>query len=110
MATPGFPANPSLAGRRDQMFPTLDARLIARIAEHAQPRTFEPGALVWEQGDTGVPFHVVVEGELELVHPEGAIERPVTVHTRGQFTGEMALLLGRRTLVRARAKTFLRTF
>jgi len=91
------------------MFPALDARLLAHVAEHAREQTFEAGALVWEQGDTSVPFYVVLEGRLEIVHPDGDAERPVSVLQRGEFTGEMALLFGRRTLVRARAKTHLRT-
>jgi thioredoxin reductase (NADPH) len=108
MTSAGYPTNPALAGRRGQMFPALDAEVIARVAERARERTFEAGTLLWEQGDEGVPFYVVLEGQLEIVHPEGAVERPVTVQERGEFTGEMALLLGRRTLVRGRAKTKLR--
>lgn len=105
-----YPASASLGDRREQTFPALDDRLVARVAEHATEQTFEAGALVWEVGDASVPFHVVLEGQLEVVHPErgGAVETPVTVHERGEFTGEMALLMGRRTLVRARAKTPLR--
>ncbi|MGH7329808.1 MAG: FAD-dependent oxidoreductase, partial [Polyangiaceae bacterium] len=60
-------------------------------------------------GESIVPFYVVLEGELEIVHPDGAHERPVTIHHHGEFTGEMAQLFGRRSLVRGRAKTRLRT-
>src|SRR5262245_58782303 len=107
--SPGeYPRNTSLAGRRCQMFPALEDRLIGRITAHGSERTFAAGALVWEAGDASVPFYVVLDGQLEVVHPYGATETPVTIHKRGEFTGEMALLLGRRTLVRARAKTELR--
>src|SRR5262245_2093118 len=109
MSSPGYPVNTTLAGRRDQMFPSLDPRVIARLADHARKQTFEAGALVWEQGDNTVPFYVVLDGQLEVVHPESGVEQPVTIHQRGEFTGEMALLFGRRTLVRARAKTRLST-
>jgi hypothetical protein len=38
-----------------------------------------------------VAFFVVLEGKLELVHPRGEIEEPITVLEPGQFTGEMAI-------------------
>lgn len=106
--TSGYPVDPSLSGRRDQMFPALDAKLVARVAAVAQEQTFEAGALVWDQGDAHVPFYVVLEGRLAITHPERGAELPVTVHERGQFTGEAALLYGRRSLVRARAETRVR--
>ncbi|MGB6532402.1 MAG: cyclic nucleotide-binding domain-containing protein, partial [Candidatus Nitrosopolaris sp.] len=56
-----------------------------------------------EQGDSIVPFFVVVSGELEIVRPSCAGETLVTIHGPGQFTGEVNMLSGRRTLVRMRA-------
>jgi thioredoxin reductase (NADPH) len=99
-----------LESRRQQMFPKLSAAQIARVAPFCQEQSFEAGAIVWEQGDTEVPFYIVLQGELEIVHPYRGIERLVTVHEAGEFTGELALLFGRRTLVRARARTQLRMF
>jgi thioredoxin reductase (NADPH) len=103
-----FPVKSQLDGRRQQMFPALSPPLIARVAPFGRERSFDAGALVWEQGDPDVPFYVVLEGELEVVHPECGFERLVTIHQAGEFTGEMALLVGRRTLVRARAKSRVR--
>jgi len=102
------PAKGSLDRRRDQMFPALSAALVRRAAAYGREQSFGAGQLVWEQGDADVPFYVVLEGHLEIVHPHGAVEQTVTVHQAGEFTGEMSLLLGRRQLVRARAKTPLR--
>jgi thioredoxin reductase (NADPH) len=109
MAFGAYPGKVDLDGRRGQMFPALSASQVARVAAFGHEEAFDAGALVWEQGDTDVPFYVVLEGGLEVVHPYGAVERPVTVHNAGEFTGEMNLLFGRRTLVRARAKSPLRT-
>jgi thioredoxin reductase (NADPH) len=106
--SPG-PAPFDLEGRRGQMFPALDAAQVARAAAFGREQSFEAGAVVWEQGDGDVPFYVVLEGQLEVVHPHGAAEHAVTVHSAGEFTGEMNLLFGRRTLVRGRATTPLRT-
>jgi thioredoxin reductase (NADPH) len=91
------------------MFPALSPAQIARVAVYGREQSFEPGALVWEQGDVDVPFFIVLEGQLAIVHPYVGLERPVTIHEPGEFTGEMALLVGRRTLVRGRATSRLRT-
>jgi thioredoxin reductase (NADPH) len=61
------------------------------------------GEVLVEQGDNAVPFFVVVSGEVEIVRPSGAGETLVTVHGPGQFTGEVNMLSGRRTLIRMRA-------
>ena len=45
----------------------------------------------------------MVSGELEIVRPSCAGETLVTIHGPGQFTGEVNMLSGRRTLVRMRA-------
>ena len=109
MSLGGLPTIGELDTRRGQMFPALSASQIARVTAFGHEQSFEPGALIWEQGDPDVPFFVVLEGQLEVVHPNEGFERPVTVHQMGEFTGEMALLFGRRALVRARARTRLRT-
>ena len=108
MTARAYPAPAELEGRREQMFPRLAEALIARLAAVGRERSFDAGALVWEQGDEDVPFYVVLEGQLEIVHPYGSVEHPVTVHEPGEFTGEMSLLFGRRALVRARARTAVR--
>jgi thioredoxin reductase (NADPH) len=90
------------------MFPALTAAQVARVAPFGREQSFDIGSILWEQGDVDVPFYVVLEGHLEVVHPYGSVEHPVTVHGTGEFTGEMSMLFGRRNLVRGRAKTNLR--
>jgi thioredoxin reductase (NADPH) len=94
--------------RRGQMFPQLPPHVVARIAADGTERTFEDGAIVFERGDTNVPFYVVLEGALEVVHPSGGVEEPVNVHQERGFTGELSVLAGRPALVRGRAKGRLR--
>ena len=45
---------------------------------------------------------MVITGEVEILRPLGARETLVTVHGPGEFTGEVNMLSGRRSLVRAR--------
>jgi thioredoxin reductase (NADPH) len=92
-----------LSSRRAQMFPALSDAQIARIGSHGPETAFDAGAILFDEGDRDVPFFVVLDGEVEIVHPRGPVEEAVTVHRRGEFTGEVNLLADRRTLVRARA-------
>jgi thioredoxin reductase (NADPH) len=69
---------------------------------HGRTRSVQPGEVLIEQGDTSVPFFVVVTGEIEIVRPFGTQETLITIHSDGQFTGEVNMLSGRRSLVRAR--------
>ena len=87
----------------EQIFPKLTPAQIDRIAVHGHMRAMELGEVLYEQGDSASPFFVVVSGELEVVRPSGTIETLVTVHSSGQFTGEVGTLSGRRTLFRVRA-------
>jgi thioredoxin reductase (NADPH) len=63
------------------------------------------GEILAEQGDTAIPFFLVVSGELEAVRPSGAIETLITIVRAGQFSGEVNTLSGRRTVARLRART-----
>jgi thioredoxin reductase (NADPH) len=94
---------PLTSSRVEQIFPKLTPAQINRIAVHGHMRAIQPGEVLVEQGDSAVPFFVVVSGELEIVRPSCAGETLVTIHGPGQFTGEVNMLTGRRTLVRMRA-------
>src|SRR4029077_9917125 len=51
MTSPQYPTVGNLDSRRGQMFPALGPAQIARVAALGREVSFEPGALVWEQGD-----------------------------------------------------------
>src|SRR3954469_9076750 len=86
----------------EKIFPKLTPAQISRIAVHAHIRSVQAGEVLLEQGDTSVPFFIVTTGEVEIVRPLGAQETLITVHGPGEFTGEVNMLSGRRSLVRAR--------
>jgi thioredoxin reductase (NADPH) len=94
---------PITSSRIEQIFPKLTLPQIARIEPQGHIRTVQRGDLLIEQGDTSVPFFVVIKGELEIVRPFGTKETLVTVHGPGQFTGEVNTLSGRRSFFRVRA-------
>ncbi|HSS79495.1 MAG TPA: FAD-dependent oxidoreductase [Thermoanaerobaculia bacterium] len=97
------PLNPAIPDPRlDSMFPTLTPAQVARIAAYGRVRQVQKGEVLFEPGDQGVPFFVLKAGEVVIVRPTGAAETLVTTLGPSQFTGEVNMLSGRRTLVRAR--------
>jgi thioredoxin reductase (NADPH) len=103
--TTSAPRGDVVSTRRPQMFPSLSDTQIARVAGVGKERALAAGELLFNEGDRDVPMFVVLEGEVEIVHPRGAAEEPITVHTRGEFTGEVNQLADRPSLVRGRALT-----
>ena len=95
-------ALPLTSSRAEQIFPILTAAQILRIAEHGSTRVMQRGEVLVEQGDSTVPFFVVIFGELQIVRPSGASETLVAVHGPGQFTGEVNMLSGRPALFQMR--------
>jgi len=94
---------PLTNSRIEKIFPKLTPAQINRVAAHGHVRTVEQGEMLVQQGDTSIPFFVVITGELEIVRPYGSYETLITVHDSGQFTGEVNTLSGRRSLVQMRA-------
>ena len=94
---------PLTNSRIEKIFPKLTPAQIGRIAAHGRTRSVQPGDVLIEQGDTSVPFFVVITGEVEIVRPFGTNETLITIHGDREFTGEVNMLSGRRSLVRARA-------
>jgi thioredoxin reductase (NADPH) len=95
------PAVPRLA----EMFPTLDDAQIERMHAIGHERAVHTGEILFEQGEASTKFFVVLEGSIEVVHPDPAGEQVITTHEQGGFTGEINMLAGTRSLVRGRART-----
>ncbi len=93
---------PLTRSNADKIFPKLTPEQTRRIETHGHMREVEKGEVLVEQGDSSVPFFVVTSGKIEIVRPCATIETIVSVHGPGQFTGEINMLSGRRSLYRAR--------
>jgi len=84
-------------------FPVLTSAQIARVREAGRVRHVKAGEILFEPGDTNVPFFVLLSGTLDIVQPDIGGERPVATHTEaGAFTGEMTMISNRGALVRGR--------
>ncbi|AKU96128.1 Thioredoxin reductase [Labilithrix luteola] len=98
-----------LSNRVAQMFPVLTPAQVARIAAFGQEMRYPAGHVLYDQGDTHLPFFVVLEGQIDVVYARpGGIEELITTLGEHQFTGEVTLLTDRRSFVQVRAKTDVR--
>jgi thioredoxin reductase (NADPH) len=95
--------------RRAQMYPVLSDAQIDELRSHGTEHDVLQGQLLWDVGDRGVAFYVVLEGELEILR-RGAFgdDTVLVVHGRGCYSGETALLSGRAAMVAGRAGQDLR--
>ena len=87
----------------DRVFPTLTAEQIARVAAHGCEHRVAAGEVLVEASQANTRFFLVLEGHLDIVRTIEGVEEVVVTHGPGQFTGEVNLLSGRRTLVSIRA-------
>ena len=93
---------PSALDARTQAFPHLTAAQISRVRPGGKLRDVRKGEILFEPGDTNVPFFVLLSGSMEIVQPDLTGERPIATHGPGGFTGEMTMISGRRSLARGR--------
>ena len=93
---------PSAMDVSTQAFPVLTQAQISRIRPLGTTRSVRPGDILFAPGDTGVPFFVLLSGDMEIVQPDITGERPVAKHGPGEFTGEMTMISGQRCLVLGR--------
>jgi len=86
-----------------QAFPVLTAAQIDRARDVGTVRQVNAGEILFEPGDTNVPFFVLLSGTLDIVQPDPSGERLIVTHKdAGAFTGEMTMISNRGALVRGR--------
>jgi thioredoxin reductase (NADPH) len=101
MSSP-LPLVPSALDANTQAFPVLTAAQIDRARSLGRLRNVERGEVLFEPNDSGVPFFILLSGNMEIVQPSLDGERPVATHGPGEFTGEITMISGQRCLVRGR--------
>jgi thioredoxin reductase (NADPH) len=97
-----LPAGVSSLDPYTQAFPKLTSAQIDRVRPFGTIRPVAVGDIVFDVGDTKVPMFILLSGRMEIVQPDGTGERPVTTHDPREFTGEINMISGRRSLVRGR--------
>jgi len=105
MADANDPARPFAPSERpERMFPRLTDDQIARAAALGRRRPAAAGEVLIEEGVPDAPLFIVQSGLVEIAQPNGGGEVVVALHRPGEFTGEVNMLSGRPSLVRARMK------
>ena len=76
------------------IFSFLGRAEIAAVQELFVESTHQKGDFICHEGEEGHTFHIILDGELEVVVGEAEKARVLAVLKKGDFFGEMALLQG----------------
>jgi thioredoxin reductase (NADPH) len=87
--------------KQNVAFPKLDEQTVAALAEVATRRQFRDGDLLYEAGEQRCGFFVVLSGAVKIIDNSGDEPQIVSVHTPGEFTGDVDVLNARRAIVSA---------
>ena len=78
---------------RVPIFQGLPQSEVNYLVEHLETREVAPGTVIFEEGQTGEHFYVVIYGQLEIIKSKGtAEERLVASRGPGDFVGELGLV------------------
>jgi thioredoxin reductase (NADPH) len=77
-------------------FPTLDETQIGQLASctSAALKRFRDGQTLFAAGEQNMNFFIVKSGEVEIVDDTGDERKTVTIHRKGEFTGDISHLTG----------------
>ncbi len=86
------------------VFPRLTDEQVARLSGYGKQRNLETEEYLFKDQDYVDSFYVVLEGEVRISRVAGdGTEEMVATHLPGGFTGQLAVLAGKRSRHRARA-------
>ena len=78
--------------------PVLTAAQIDRIRPFAKSRQVEEGQVLYQPNDATPPVFVVLSGAVKIWAVMAGEERLVTTYGAGQFSGELLMIAGRRSI------------
>jgi thioredoxin reductase (NADPH) len=82
-------------------YPRLNGRQLAAVAAYGQRRPTRQGEVLYDQGEEGYDFVVVLDGRVAVVGGDGGEQHLVGVHGPGRFLGELGLLSGQGAVLAA---------
>ena len=89
----------------DRKFPVLTPEQLERVAARGQYRRARAGEAIVQVGERAPNFYALKSGELEVVQQSRSGPQVIATHSPGEFTGEVSMLAGRRSVVDVRART-----
>jgi thioredoxin reductase (NADPH) len=84
--------------------PILSAAQVERIRAFAMSRQVTAGEILYEPGDDTPSVFVVMSGAIKILALAGGQEQIVTSYGVGQFSGELLMISGRKSIYRCQAK------
>ena len=76
------------------LFPVLEEKYLQDLETCGDILTLQPGAVLYREGDNAYCFYVVLSGQIKITKHLGTEEIVVTIHRRGEFTGDLSMLTG----------------
>lgn len=95
-------APPDVSAQHPQAFPRLTPAQVDALRSRGAVRRVAAGELLFTEGERDYAFFVVLSGAVEVVESSNGLERAVTVHEPGEFTGDVDMVSGRSALITAR--------
>jgi thioredoxin reductase (NADPH) len=83
--------------------PILNAAQIDRIRVFAKPREVTAEEILYDANDETPPVFVVLSGAIRILALSGGEATTVTTYRSGQFSGELLMISGRRSIYRCQA-------
>ena len=78
--------------------PVLTPQQIDRIRPFAKPRQVEEAEVLYRPDDDTPPVFVVISGAIRIIAVMAGEDRSVTTYEAGQFSGELLMIAGRRSI------------
>jgi thioredoxin reductase (NADPH) len=91
-------------------FPKLTQGEIESLAAVATVCSFRDGETIFQAGERGMPFYVIISGEIDIVDESGPEPKSVVIHQQNEFTGDVSLLTDRPAIISAFARGDVRAY
>jgi len=96
--------SPTIAARRDQMFPVLTDADIERMRRFGTARSYPSGQRIVTAGEVSPGLVVILSGKVDITQAGGlGRSEPIISYGSGNFIGELAQLSSRPALINAEA-------
>ena len=76
------------------LFPVLADNHLQKLTACGLILQLKPGEILFKEGETADSFYVVLDGEIKITKQLGTEELVITIHRRGEFTGDLTMLTG----------------
>jgi signal transduction histidine kinase len=85
------------------LFPILEEEHLRNLETCGLIVKLAPGEILFREGEHTCCFYVVLDGEIKITKQLGTEELVITIHRRGQFTGDLTMLTGEISQATARS-------